>query len=124
LAEAQLFVLSSRSEGFPRSILEAMRAGLPVVASDVGGVAEAVRDGRNGFVVPPRSVVCLRAALEFLVREPLRRAALGAQGRRDYEQEFTFGRMFAETLSTYEQVTGMPVSARVQQRSIAWQPLR
>ncbi len=53
LANAQVFALSSRSEAFPRSILEAMRAGLPVVASDVGGVSEAVVPDSTGLLVPP-----------------------------------------------------------------------
>ena len=52
LATSQVYVLSSNWEGFPRSILEAMRAGLPVVASDVAGVSEAVVDGVTGYVVP------------------------------------------------------------------------
>jgi glycosyltransferase involved in cell wall biosynthesis len=124
LAEAQVFVLSSRSEGFPRSILEAMRAGLPVVASDVGGVAEAIRHGRNGFVAPRQSAEPLRNALEALIRDPFRRAAFGAEARRDYQEKFTFGRMFAETFAIYEQVTGVPETARVQQRREQWQPLR
>ena len=124
LAQAQIFVLSSRSEGFPRSILEAMRAGLPVVASDVGGVAEAVRDGRTGYVVPRQSVECLQAALESLIRDPFRRAGFGAAGRRDYQRNFTFDRMFAETLAVYEQVAGIPATARFPQRRREWQPLR
>jgi glycosyltransferase involved in cell wall biosynthesis len=124
LAEAQIFALSSRSEGFPRSILEAMRAGVPVVASGVGGVAEAVRHGHNGYVVPRQSVVPMRQALESLIGDPFRRAGFGAAGRRDYEEKFTFGRMFAETLATYQQVMGAPETARVEQRRREWQLLR
>jgi len=52
LSKAQIFVLVSNWEGFPLTILEAMRAGLPVVASDVGGVREAVDDGNTGLPVP------------------------------------------------------------------------
>jgi len=122
LAEAQIFVLSSRSEGFPRSILEAMRAGLPVIASNVGGVAEAVRNERNGYLVPPQSMASMRQALESLINNPFRRAAFGAVGRRDYEEKFTFGRMFAETLTVYAQVTGIPEFVR--QRREEWQPLQ
>jgi len=124
LSDAQIFVLSSRSEGFPRSILEAMRAGLPVVASDVGGVAEAVRDGRNGFVVPRQSVGPMRQALASLIGDPFRRAGFGAAGRRDYEERFTFGRMFSETLAIYAQAMGVPETAHVEQRRREWQPLR
>lgn len=123
LSKAQIFVLSSRSEGFPRSILEAMRAGLPVVASNVGGVSEAVRDGRTGYVVPRQSVDCMRAALASLIGDRFRRAAFGAAGRRAYEKRFTFGRMFGETLAVYEQITGAPV-ASARQRRMEWQPLR
>ena len=52
LAASQVALLVTNWEGFPLSILEAMRAGLPVVASDVGGVAESVRDGESGYLVP------------------------------------------------------------------------
>jgi len=123
LAQAQIFVLSSRSEGFPRSILEAMRAGLPVVASGVGGVAEAVSDGQTGYVVPRQSVTAMRNALETLIGDPFRRAAFGAAGRREYEAKFTFGRMFDRTVAIYQQVT-LGVTAAGRQRREEWQPLR
>jgi glycosyltransferase involved in cell wall biosynthesis len=108
LAASQIFVLSTRSEAFPRSILEAMRAGLPVVASDVGGVNEAVLDGRSGYVVARQSVSALRGALGWLIADAGTRVRFGAAGRREYEQRFTFDRMLAETMAIYEHVTGIP----------------
>lgn len=117
LAASQVFVLSSRSEGFPRSILEAMRAGLPVVASDVGGVSEAVVHGQTGMVVPRQDPQALSSALLALEASPALRARLGAAGRRRYENLFTFDRMFEQTLCLYRQVLGAthvkPVAAPV-----------
>jgi glycosyltransferase involved in cell wall biosynthesis len=81
LARSDVFVLSSRSEGFPVSILEAMAAGLPVVATDVGGVAEAVEDGETGFLVPAADSEALAGALERLVSDADLRRRLGAAGR-------------------------------------------
>lgn len=104
LAQAQIFVLASRWEGLPRSILEAMRAGLPVVASDVGGVREAVDHGKTGLLVPRGDVDALRAALEQLLRQPEMRKRMGRAGRARYETHFTFERMLAETLQVYEAV--------------------
>lgn len=120
LAEGQLFVLSSRSEGFPRSILEAMRAGLPVIASEVGGVSEAVLHGNNGYVVKAQSVEQMRAALESLIQDPFLRAAYGAAGRSAYEEKFLFSRMLDETFSLYEQLTDIPENSL--QRREQWQP--
>ena len=107
LAAAPLFVLSSRWEGFPRSTLEAMRAGLPVVVSDVGGSAEAVAEGATGHVVPPGDVVALAGHLGRLAGDPAARAAMGAAGRRRYEAEFTFDRMYGETAGVWAEVVGV-----------------
>lgn len=81
LARSDVFVLSSRSEGFPVSILEAMAAGLPVVTTDVGGVAEAVEDGETGLLVPAADSEALARALERLVSDADLRRRLGAAGR-------------------------------------------
>jgi glycosyltransferase involved in cell wall biosynthesis len=88
LAGADIFVLSSTSEGLPLSILEAMAAALPVVASSVGGVPEAVEDGDTGLLVPPRDPVRLAAALERLLVDPGLRRRLGANGRKRVREHF------------------------------------
>jgi glycosyltransferase involved in cell wall biosynthesis len=103
LAGAQVFVLSSGSEGFPRSILEALRAGLPVVASRVGGVAEAIAAGENGLLVPPADGEALAAALASLMDNAELRAGLGEQARRSYEARFRFERMAGELLTIYRE---------------------
>lgn len=104
LAAGQLFVLPTLSEGFPRSILEAMRAGLPAVASDVGGVREAIVDGITGSVVPRADAAALATALAPYVADPAVRAQRGAAGRSRYESLFTFDRMLARTLRVYEEI--------------------
>jgi glycosyltransferase involved in cell wall biosynthesis len=81
LCSSDVFVLSSRSEAFPISILEAMAAGLAVVATDVGGVAEAVVHGETGLLVPPGDPHALAEALDLLLRDPDLRRRLGSSGR-------------------------------------------
>ncbi len=102
LARTHVFVLVSKWEGLPISILEAMRAGLPVVASNVGGVREAVVDGETGFLVPSGDVVTLRDRLQRLLSDPELRARLGAAGRRRYERYFTLERMMQKTWKVYQ----------------------
>lgn len=101
LADAQIFVLMSKWEGFPRSILEAMRAGLPVVASDVGGVRESVVDGMTGYVIPRGDPARLRECLGELIANPARRVQMGQAGRARYEEMFTFDRLVARTTAVY-----------------------
>jgi glycosyltransferase involved in cell wall biosynthesis len=88
LADADVFVLSSRSDGLPMSVIEAMAAGLPVVASAVGGVHELVVDGETGLLVAPGDPAALAAALTRLASDPAYRRRLGDAGRARAEQRF------------------------------------
>jgi glycosyltransferase involved in cell wall biosynthesis len=101
LAASQVFLLISNWEGFPLSTLEAMRSGLPVIASAVGGVDEAVRDGETGFLVPRGDVDALRARLGRLLTDPGLRGQLGSQGRRRFESSFTLDHSVRQTLAVY-----------------------
>lgn len=115
LATAQLFVLPSRWEGLPRSVLEAMSAGLPVIASDVGGTAEAVRHGETGYLVPRGDIERWQAYLGALLIHQDQRKAMGQQGRRRFEQRFSLERMARETSRIYEEALGgsrRPTAAR------------
>ncbi|HEU4682828.1 MAG TPA: glycosyltransferase family 4 protein [Gemmatimonadales bacterium] len=104
LAEAQVAVLITNWEGFPRSILEAMRAGLPVVSSGVGGIGESVRDGETGFVVAHRDIHGLRRRLKQLLDDRDLRIRMGASGRNRYQQHFTLDRTVEKTLSVYREI--------------------
>lgn len=109
LAHAQIFVLASRFEGFPVSVLEAMRAGLPVIATDVGGVCEAVAEGETGFLVPRDDQTALRERLERLIADPALRAQMGKASRERFLRRFTVDRTVEETLRIYEAVLGVPL---------------
>lgn len=101
LAQGQIFALATNWEGLPLTVLEAMRAGLPVVASDVGGVGEAVEDGVNGFLVPRGGVDEMAEALARLIDDSGLRSSMGAAGRARYEAEFTQERMLAAVAEVY-----------------------
>ncbi len=102
LANSQVFVLATNWESFPISILEAMRAGLPVVATDVGGIREAVVDGETGFLVPHGDQSVLTDRLERLLRDPLLRVRMGEAGRVRFERLFTIEKMLERTLRVYQ----------------------
>ena len=101
MAACQVYLLISHWEGFPRSILEALRAGLPVVATNVGGVREAVIDDVTGFLAPEGDREFLAAKLRHMIEAPSLRVAMGEAARRHYERHFTFDRLVEETLALY-----------------------
>ncbi len=117
LAVGDIYVLTSHWEGLPRSIIEAMRAALPVVATNVGGVNELVEHGQTGYLVTPRDPHRLAARLSELLADDELRARLGAAGRRRYERELTFDAMYHNTRRVYAHVLA-PAHAR--DRAPAW----
>jgi glycosyltransferase involved in cell wall biosynthesis len=111
LASADIFALFSHWEGFPITILEAMRAGLPSVVSDVGGVREAVHES-CGRIVPPGDVAGFRAALEGLLKDAELRRRMGAAARARYENNYTDRSMLEKTVAVYRAVcAGTPPAA-------------
>jgi glycosyltransferase involved in cell wall biosynthesis len=88
LAASDVVVLPSRVEGLPLAVLEALAAGRPVVATRVGGVAEAVDDGVTGRLVPPRAPAELAAAVGELLTDDGRRAAMALAARTVAEARF------------------------------------
>lgn len=104
LARADLFVLISRWEGLPLSILEAMRAQLPVIASNVGGVAESVADEVTGFLVPKGDKTVLANRLMRLLCDAPLRYQMGREGRAVYLKEFSFEVMYRRTMDVYQSV--------------------
>jgi glycosyltransferase involved in cell wall biosynthesis len=111
LAASHIFVLSTKWEGLPLSVIEAMRAGLPVVASNVGGMSELVKDGVTGIMVEPGDAESLAAALERLVLDPELRRRMGSQGRLRYETCFSYEGMLERTRHIYSEVLARPVVA-------------
>jgi glycosyltransferase involved in cell wall biosynthesis len=101
LAEADVFVLPSRSEGFSNAIIEAMAASLPVVATNVGGNAEAVLDGVTGFIVPPQDSDVLATAIGRLLSDPARARQMGEAGKILAAEKFTTEAMMSQITSVY-----------------------
>jgi len=104
LACADVFILASNWEGFPRSILEAMRSGLPVIASDVGGCRESVIHGVTGLVVPQGDRLRLRAAIADLVDQSELRLRMGEAGRNLFLEKFTFDEMYQNYCGLYRKL--------------------
>lgn len=101
LAAFDLFIQPSRYEGLPVTVLEAMAAGLPVVATSIGGTPEAVLDGETGRLVPPEAPELLAAAINDLLNVPSRRLEMGAAGRARIGSHFSLSEMVCQTEALY-----------------------
>lgn len=102
LACLDLFLLPSLWEGLPMAILEAMAVGVPIVATDVGGVTSALEDGRNAIVVQPADPVALARGIEQLLASSELRRELGANARADFEARFSAQAMARAYEELYE----------------------
>ncbi|RIL04485.1 MAG: hypothetical protein DCC71_13930 [Proteobacteria bacterium] len=100
--EADVFVLPTWREGFPNVVIEAMAAALPVVATPVGAIPEAIEDGKSGLLVPVRDAAALEAALRRLIDDAPLRRALGAAARERVEAVFSFDAVVAQLGAIYE----------------------
>lgn len=104
LREADIVCLPSYREGLPKSLLEAMAAGLPCVTTDVPGCREAVQNGENGWLVPPRDPQALARALNLLIENPDLRCRMGQRGRDMVLTEFASPIICQQTLQVYERM--------------------
>jgi glycosyltransferase involved in cell wall biosynthesis len=105
LRESDLFVRPSEIEGMPLTILEAMATGLPVVACDVGGVAEVVTGGVTGHVVAPGSAREVAGAILDVITDERKAAGMGAAGLRRVQEGFNWDQTTAANLELFEELT-------------------
>jgi glycosyltransferase involved in cell wall biosynthesis len=104
LCAADIFVLPSHSEGFSNAIVEAMAASLPVIASDVGGNAEAIKNGVSGLLVPPDDPEKLSAAITALLTNPAQAISMGLAGNALAAEYFTIEAMMSRIVSIYDKL--------------------
>jgi len=102
LERMDVFVLGSRREGISNTVLEAMAAGLPVVATRVGGNVELVEDGVTGFLVAPQSPSAIASAVARYLADPALARQHGAAGRKRVEEEFSISAMIARYTELYD----------------------
>jgi glycosyltransferase involved in cell wall biosynthesis len=100
-AACDAVVLTSANEGTPVTIIEALAAGRPVVATSVGGVPDVVAEGVDGFLVEPRDTAALADRLERLAADPALRAAMGGEGRRRALERYAVARLVDDVDALY-----------------------
>lgn len=109
LAASHIVALpSAYGEGVPKILIEAAACARPIIASDIPGCREIVRDGENGLLVPRKRPRELAAALRTLIADPAARRRMGEAGRRLAESEFSERQVIAETLGVYRRELGTP----------------
>ena len=104
LSIMNIFLMTSIAEGTPLVILEAMAMGVPVVATDVGGISEQVADGETGIIVPPRDPNAISKSVIYLLEHPEERGRMGKKGRERVKKMFSLERCVEEHRKLYESV--------------------
>jgi glycosyltransferase involved in cell wall biosynthesis len=99
-----IFVLTSRSEGLPNTVMEAMAAGLPCVCTDVGGCGELVEEGLSGHLVPAWDAAAMAGRVRELLRDPGIRERMGSRGRDRILREFSVARLVERTGRTLREI--------------------
>lgn len=107
-----IFALTSNNEGTPLSLLEAMAAGLPVVATSVGGVPDVVTDGVNGLLVPPGDGEAMTESWRRILRDPARSQRMGERARQDVIGRFGLERMLEKMRALYKSIAEERIGAR------------
>jgi glycosyltransferase involved in cell wall biosynthesis len=102
----ELLVHPAELEGLGVSLLQASSAGVPIVASAVGGIPDAVHDGVNGILLPPADVPLLTRAVIELLRDSARARRMGEAGRQRVEREFSIDSMVEGNLRVYRELLG------------------
>jgi glycosyltransferase involved in cell wall biosynthesis len=106
MSQMDLVIHPSLSEGFGRAVLESMALGKPVIASAVGGLREAIKDGRNGFLVAPGDTEAIRQRWRELAISPKLRQDLGAQARRTVFSEYLIDDKVSRLASIWRAMAG------------------
>ena len=104
---ADIFILPSRKEGLPMVLLEAMSAGLPIIATDVGGVSEAIRDGESGLLIPPESPQVMAKAMIKLANDKSMRDSLSQAARARFEERYDISRMVNQYDRLFRDIIGL-----------------
>jgi glycosyltransferase involved in cell wall biosynthesis len=107
LASATIVVLPSYREGLPKVLLEAAACGKPLIATDVPGCRDIVTHGINGLLVPVRDSTALAAAIDSLLRDSSRRAAMGVAGREGVIRTFSVEKVAGQVVDLYRELLGM-----------------
>ncbi len=101
LSQYDLFLFPSIKEGLPYAVLEAGQAGLPVIATNIGGIPDIIEHEKTGLLVPPKDPQALRTAIQRLMNNPQLRATLASNLKQKIERDFSLSKMLEKTIKLY-----------------------
>jgi glycosyltransferase involved in cell wall biosynthesis len=111
LSAADSILMPSLNEGFPRTAIEAMAAGKPIIATNVGGTPEAIIDGETGILVPSKDIESMTSALVNMVDNPEYQVQLGTAGRKRAVQNYSVENYVSRLDDLYRQLLGIKTSS-------------